>query len=582
MGPIAMNIPLKNLKYLAVDCQATGNSPKSGFLVEIGWMVFSVDAPYKKEKPVPQTLLIRPPEEFLLPARVIKLTGIRSAQLQNAVSEKHAAEMLYKQTEMVSRQNKLPLCPTVIHYARYELPFVKRLHQIHNKSGPLPFDIICTHQVASRLLPELPRKGLRAVAGYLGHSVPPLKRCAAHLQATAFIWCKMLEQLGDHAGIHTLAQLHHWLKYSMIPAAAKSYPMPRKVRLGLPDGPGIYRLKRSNNDLLYIGKATSLKQRVNSYFQSIRHHSENTLEMLTQAVDLDFAHTPTALEAALLESDAIKQFKPPYNTALTNEYRNLFFVSRNFESRSSKRDDMCRIGPVPSPELFTAAHLIGQYVIGQYSETMDIATAMAMPAKYCPERDCFQAGIALFQKKFSDLFRQRSNGQAILHIGRLSWSQQLKRKAAVSSNSDAEAPAQETPPEFSWTPDAVVKNLESVCRRCGFLIRRARWLIILSESTVSWKIRNKNSAQLNVIQFTKGLLANRFQTDIHRPIPIPPNYKEPYSERRGHMNIETYDRLRVLTTEIRRLISENRFWCIRVSKAAHLYPDQLRVLLNWI
>ena len=62
--------------------------------------------------------------------------------------------------------------------------------------------------------------------------------------------------------------------------------MPRDKRLSLPDEPGIYRLLRSNGEVLYVGKASSLKKRVNSYFQKQRRISERTLEMLTQAQDL--------------------------------------------------------------------------------------------------------------------------------------------------------------------------------------------------------------------------------------------------------------------------------------------------------
>jgi hypothetical protein len=43
---------------------------------------------------------------------------------------------------------------------------------------------------------------------------------------------------------------------------------------------------------------------------------------------------------------------------------------------------------------------------------------------------------------------------------------------------------------FTWTPKAVTKSLEAVCRRCAFMFRRANWFAIVSESTVAWKNRN--------------------------------------------------------------------------------------------
>lgn len=174
-----------------------------------------------------------------------------------------------------------------------------------------------------------------------------MKRCASHLEATAYIWCKLIERLADAADIHTLGQLRHWLKKTKTPAGKKSYPMPREIRLTGPCSPGVYRMKRSNDDILYIGKARSLKQRMNSYFQTICHHSAKILGMLTQAKKIDYTKTQSALEAALLEADEIKQFNPPYNIALTNNYRGLVFVSRNFAVSASTSNERCRLVPVP-------------------------------------------------------------------------------------------------------------------------------------------------------------------------------------------------------------------------------------------
>ncbi len=57
-------------------------------------------------------------------------------------------------------------------------------------------------------------------------------------------------------------------------------------------------------------------QRVKSYFQKKSRHPEHILEMLSQAVEISFKITPTALQAAVLETDEIKKYTPPYNKAL--------------------------------------------------------------------------------------------------------------------------------------------------------------------------------------------------------------------------------------------------------------------------
>jgi DNA polymerase-3 subunit epsilon len=416
-----MSITLKRLNLLAIDCQTSGNSPKTGHLLEMGWTVFSADTFGAPESPVPTTRLIRQPPGFVLPARIQKLTGIKTAHLENAASARQTLEALEMAAEKVAKSGQLSLCPTVIHYARFEMAFLKQLHKRLKQNRPLPLDVICTHHLASRLFPELPRKGLRAVAGYLGHSVPALKRCNAHIRATAYIWARMVHLLADQKNIHTLDQLHQWLGKPAVSVQSKVYPMPRQIRLGVPDAPGIYRMKRPNADVLYIGKAASLKQRVNSYFQKGRRHSENTLEMLTQAVDVDFITTPTALEAALLESDAIKSCKPPYNIALTGDHRNLFFISRDFSKHSADYDNTCPHGPVPSIDPYVAAHELGTYLHYPTAREWDICKIMAMPERHCPDVTCIKAGLSIFQQCYGQRIAGKTIHQAIVHIGRLSW-----------------------------------------------------------------------------------------------------------------------------------------------------------------
>ncbi|MEJ2167032.1 MAG: GIY-YIG nuclease family protein [Desulfobacterales bacterium] len=117
------------------------------------------------------------------------------------------------------------------------------------------------------MLPDLPRRGIRASAGYYGYRMPECKRSGAHAVATAYIWHKMVELLDAVCGISSLKQLINWLASTQPAGRSKrTFPMNPLIRRQVPDKPGIYRMLRSNGDVLYIGKAKSLKQRINSYF----------------------------------------------------------------------------------------------------------------------------------------------------------------------------------------------------------------------------------------------------------------------------------------------------------------------------
>ena len=116
---------LKTLPVLVIDCQTTGNSPEKSHLLEIGWLPFRPTRRFDKRTLSPKTLIIRQPEGTVLPPRIQKLTGIREDHLVNAVKPKAAWQLLKETARQVATASGLPCCPAVIHYARFELPFLE-------------------------------------------------------------------------------------------------------------------------------------------------------------------------------------------------------------------------------------------------------------------------------------------------------------------------------------------------------------------------------------------------------------------------------------------------------------------------
>jgi excinuclease ABC subunit C len=86
----------------------------------------------------------------------------------------------------------------------------------------------------------------------------------------------------------------------------------KKRLLELPDKPGVYLFYNKKNQLIYIGKATSLKNRVRSYFQGQR--TPRPIEsMIHEVADLRWQTTDSTLEAIILEATNIKNYQPKYN-----------------------------------------------------------------------------------------------------------------------------------------------------------------------------------------------------------------------------------------------------------------------------
>ncbi len=96
----------------------------------------------------------------------------------------------------------------------------------------------------------------------------------------------------------------------------KSQEEIKKITSKLPDTPGVYFFRHGNGAILYIGKATSLRDRVRSYFSPnlITMRGKLLVKMVSEFNDVDFQPTDSVLEALILEANLIKKYQPPYNT----------------------------------------------------------------------------------------------------------------------------------------------------------------------------------------------------------------------------------------------------------------------------
>ena len=87
-------------------------------------------------------------------------------------------------------------------------------------------------------------------------------------------------------------------------------------KLKIPDLPGVYFFKDGNGKTMYIGRATSLRSRVRSYFRDdvISTRGSRIVDMVTKAKNVKFEKTDSVLEAIILEANLIKRYQPKYNT----------------------------------------------------------------------------------------------------------------------------------------------------------------------------------------------------------------------------------------------------------------------------
>ncbi|MEM9336252.1 MAG: GIY-YIG nuclease family protein [Patescibacteria group bacterium] len=138
----------------------------------------------------------------------------------------------------------------------------------------------------------------------------------------------------------------------------------------LPDAPGVYFFLGARKEILYIGKATSLRNRVRSYFASdIREKRSELIEkMVVEAKNLEWTETDSVLEALILETNLIRTHKPHYTTlskddksynhlVITNEEypRVLVVRGKDLTEQFTEKEIKYHFGPFPSGALFKEA-----------------------------------------------------------------------------------------------------------------------------------------------------------------------------------------------------------------------------------
>ncbi len=142
-----------------------------------------------------------------------------------------------------------------------------------------------------------------------------------------------------------------------------------KIR-SLPDAPGVYLFKDARGEVLYIGKAVSLRKRVQSYFtdRDFGYDAERLGSMVGQIADVEFLLTANELEALILESNLIKQRRPRYNIVLRDD-KHYPFIRLNLKdpfpalqvSRRIKSDGALYFGPyVPAGTMWDVLALINR------------------------------------------------------------------------------------------------------------------------------------------------------------------------------------------------------------------------------
>ena len=527
---------LKTGKFIFIDCQTTGIRPPVGHLLEFAWAYCSAE-----DEPVLNTHVVQLPDGQEIPAMVREMTG-----LKDLTGARPMAEVFAKFVETLSAAGVgvgnagangagAPGAVAIIHYAQFEKPYLADLYSKFTGAAEIPFAILCSHQMTKKIFPNLPSQNIRGAAGFFGMAPHQLKRAGHHVAATHRIWRGIVEEV-EKLGIHSLDDLKGWLTATPRKKGSRyEYKIDKLKRLDLPDSPGIYRMIAKTGEILYVGKATSLKSRVNSYFRGKKGRDTRKLEMMAQVWDLRVTDCATPLEAALLESDEIKKYNPPYNLVLKRGRRTLMFYNHDFSKASLQQSLAFPLGPFRNSNWIEHLRRIYRSLSALESGFEQIFFEPISPENTRAGFELFwsQQGVALDQIKSVRTLLAR--GMWLLK----NYAEPEDDNTEETAENSAEETNAEALVDAELTPEEIAAKFERLLRRSAAEYRRGKYMTKLLNALITFESKKG----IRRLQFNRGILT----VETSRPPEAAPS-AFPWSE----LAIDDFDRMSILLSELKK------------------------------
>ncbi|MGA9723134.1 MAG: exonuclease domain-containing protein [Candidatus Binatus sp.] len=291
-----LRVGLEQAEFTVVDLETTGGRAGPGTIIEIG-------AYRMVGKRLTETFstLVRP-HGGVVPRFITGLTSITTEMIREAP---RIEDVLPAFREFMGDR------VMVAHNAAFDFGFLdfefRRIFGIG-----LGNPVLCTLRMSRRFMPSLKRRRLDLLAGHFRLSLEGRHRGLGDARMAAELLSIFLE-MAERMGITRLDRLlddHH---RGVAGRRIERHVPPEEIA-ALPHAPGVYLMRNERGDLLYIGKARRLRERVSSYFTAAV--KARTAELVSHVYKIETRVTRSPLEAALDEARLIRELKPPYNRML--------------------------------------------------------------------------------------------------------------------------------------------------------------------------------------------------------------------------------------------------------------------------
>jgi DNA polymerase III subunit epsilon len=293
----ALRVPLDQAHFVVVDLETASGRPTAGAIIEIG-------AYRMRGGQILESFqsLVRP--RMRIPRFIARLTSISDEMVTAAPSIEDVLPRF---------RAFLGDAVMVAHNAQFDHSFLDFEFRRQFGIGLLN-PTLCTLRLARRLLPSIRRRRLDLLAEHFGLSTAGRHRGLGDARMAAELLSIFLE-IASKTGLNRLDRLLDHYSRGVAGRRIERH-VPPEVIAALPQTPGVYLMRNQNGDLLYIGKAARLKNRVRSYFNGETHLTGKIAELLNHVWTIETRPMRSSLEAALLEARLIRELKPPYNRML--------------------------------------------------------------------------------------------------------------------------------------------------------------------------------------------------------------------------------------------------------------------------
>ena len=276
--------------YSIVDIETTGNGYKGQKITEISIFVFDGNKIIKEF-----TSLVNPEQN--IPPFITNLTGITNAMVRNAPK-------FYEIAKTVAEITKDTIF--VAHNVNFDYNIIKE------EFKALGFDFklkkLCTVRLSRKIIPGLHSYSLGNICTYENIPINGRHRAKGDAEATTELFRRLLER-DDHFIINSF--LNPKSRQATLPPL-----LDKKVVDNLPETFGVYYFKNAAKEIIYVGKANNIKQRVISHFYDKKKKER---EMCLETANISYKETGSELLALLLESSEIKHKYPKFNRSQKNK-----------------------------------------------------------------------------------------------------------------------------------------------------------------------------------------------------------------------------------------------------------------------